>query len=151
MLDAYPVAKVQAARSEKNVRIISAGKCATIEDFIRDDCLHFEARLFRYIERKTIKLPILLSFSRRSNEDNAEKTFTVNISPGGAYVFTAGEWEVDDRVWIRLLDSDCEIPAIAGEIRWGIPWGEKVVIPGVGIRFKEVSEEQANVIFQLTH
>jgi hypothetical protein len=151
LLEAYPVAKVRAIPSRRNVAVISAGKClnqnSTIEEFISGECLRFEARSFRSKERKNINLPVIVSPSAAFAAEEIEKTFTVNISSGGLFIFSARKWKTGDNVWIQLKSlADNDTP-IVGEVRWGINWGKKFVIPGIGICFRKISEEQEKEIF----
>lgn len=150
LIRAYPVAKLRVIPSQNTLSLMCAGKCtasyATIEDFINGECLRFKARSFRSTTRKYINLPVLISPTAAFDAENTEKTFTVNISVGGFFVFSARRWNVGDKIWIRLADSVDKAPPIVGEVRWGIDWGQKSVIPGVGVRFKEISEEQVKEI-----
>ena len=151
LLMAYPVAKVRANPSRNSISVISAGKCTTqnptIEAFINGECLQFKARSFRSTERKPINLPLILSSLAGFDGDEAEKTFTVNISIGGFFIFTTRKWKNGDRVWIRQKKSADDNSPIVGEVRWVINWGEKYVIPGIGVSFTDISEAQEKEIF----
>jgi Tfp pilus assembly protein PilZ len=151
LLEAYPVAKVRAMPSRRTIAVISAGKCktqnSTIEEFINGECLQFKARSFRSKERKNINLPVILSSSAAFDAEETEKTFTVNVSSGGLFIFSARKWKVGESVWIQLKSSADNGVPIVGEVRWGIDWGRKFVIPGIGIRFTRISEEQDIEIF----
>lgn len=155
LLMAYPVAKVRANPSGNSISVISAGKCttlsSTIEAFINGECMRFEARSFRSTERKPINLPLILSSTAAFDADKTEKTFTVNISIGGFFIFTAKKWKIGDRVWIRQKNSADDVSPIVGEVRWVINWGEKSVIPGIGVSFTDICEAQEKEIFLAMH
>ncbi|QXE92975.1 PilZ domain-containing protein [Geomonas subterranea] len=102
--------------------------------FVQERCGTFPARCLRRFARKDSYLSLLLSRDGLPSTA-ALKTFTVNISQGGAFIQTTDPFAKTDRVWLRF-------PALAEEalqagVCWSIPWGGCRSIPGIGVMFDQ--------------
>lgn len=141
LLEVYPAGKVRISPSTSSVSVISAGKCRTkaktVEEFITEECGRFKARSCRSSERKPLNLAVILSSSAEFQVGDIEKSFTVNVSHGGCFVFSVRHWQVGDSVWIRLQKSAGGDTLMTGEVRWTVNWGESQVIPGIGVCFRK--------------
>ena len=125
LLQLYPHAKVKVVGSE--VRIL--GDSRSLQEFIQD-CRSFTPRVIRRSKRFTQYIGAFLS--RDSDFSSAEKTVTFNFSEGGCFMYSTGDWKVDDPVWLRFIENEC---VIRGTVRWHQPWGNNKKLPGIGIKF----------------
>jgi hypothetical protein len=143
LLEVYPVGKVRISPSRPGISLITAGKCiaqkSTVEEFITE-CTQFKARTCRSSERRHVHLPVTLSSSADFAPEDTEKTFTVNLSHGGCFVFSLKPWKVGDNVVIAIHRPAGADTILIGEVRWTIPWGTKEAIPGIGIRFRRIPD-----------
>lgn len=123
-----PVAKVRAKNGVVNA--IFCGKIrsqyATIEDFVRGECAD-KTRSLRQYERIPAIVPVIIS-----GAGHREKTVTINISEGGAFIFTVQPFAPGDTVSIASPQGD-----ISGVVRWVQHWGTAGAMPGIGVMFSE--------------
>jgi hypothetical protein len=111
---------------DNQVRILGHGM--TLEQFV-SDCRSAKPRTIRKSIRKIRHIALMLSADGVFTA--AEKTVTIDISAEGCFVFSAGEWGVGDRVWLRLLDNDC---VLTGTVCSWQPWGNNKKMPGIGVQ-----------------
>jgi Tfp pilus assembly protein PilZ len=116
-----------------------------MREFIEDACKSFNARKSRISPRKHVIMNVLLSTESHLVDDNAEKTFTVDISRGGAFIHTTQNIERGKTVWFRFYDLTDQSP-IKAEVCWSLAWGRQNLIPGIGVKFESMTEAQANDI-----
>lgn len=125
----------------------TAGDTATaLARFVHDRCSTFPARSLRRFARKDSYLSLLLQADAPSA--SPLKTFTVNISQGGAFVHTTTSFVKKDRVRLILPELAEEPPILAG-VCWSIPWGGCRSIPGVGVMFDGLTPRQADWLKQV--
>lgn len=125
LLQLYPHAKVKVVGTD--VRIL--GDSRSLRQFIQD-CRSFTPRIIRRSKRLTQYIGAFLSSD--SEFSVAEKTVTFNFSDEGCFVYSAADWKVGDRVWLRFIENECVVP---GTVRWLQPWGNNKKLPGIGIKF----------------
>jgi Tfp pilus assembly protein PilZ len=113
----------------------------TLCSFIETRCKPFTARSLRKFQRKDLVLSLLLSTRPECGESDCLKSFTANLSLGGAFVHTTTPQAKGERVWLRFLDLP-ELDPLEAEVCWCIEWGTCRSIPGIGVRFSSISEEQ---------
>ncbi|GFO64584.1 PilZ domain-containing protein [Geomonas paludis] len=109
---------------------------AALARFVQDRCGTFSARCLRRFARKDSYLSLLLSARDGLPGAVTVKTFTVNISQGGAFVHTTHPFAKADRVWLSFPELTGE-PAIEAGVCWSIPWGGCRSIPGIGVMFDQ--------------
>ncbi|MBJ6800336.1 PilZ domain-containing protein [Geomonas propionica] len=109
---------------------------AALTRFIQDRCGTFSARCLRRFARKDSYLSLLLSARDGLPGAVVVKTFTVNISQGGAFVHTTHPFARAERVWLSFPELAGEASIEAG-VCWNIPWGGCRSIPGVGVMFDQ--------------
>ncbi|MBU5636727.1 PilZ domain-containing protein [Geomonas sp. Red69] len=109
---------------------------AALARFVQDRCGSFSARCLRRFARKDSYLSLLLSSSTALCAAAPLKTFTVNISQGGAFVHTTHPFAKGDRVRLRFPELSGEAAIEAG-VCWCIPWGRCRSIPGIGVMFDQ--------------
>src|ERR1039457_2283166 len=119
-----------------------------LQHFIEKNCRDSIARKLRSSPRKDVVRSILLSGESGFTDKITDKKFSLNISEGGAFVHTMREFGQGDTVWLRFVDFVDQTPIKATVCRQ-VPWGQKNMIPGVGLKFESLSETQANEIEQI--
>ena len=113
--------------------------------FIEQRCRTFTPRTLRKFNRKDTFLSALLSTSGDCRIEQSLKTFTVNISRGGAFVHTTAPSSKNDVVWLHFPEAAGGGP-VKGTVCWQVPWGSSRSIPGIGVRFRFSSAEQEEQI-----
>lgn len=116
-----------------------------LRSFIEQRCRLFTPRTLRKFNRKETFLSAALSTSGDCGVEGSLKTFTVNISRGGAFVHTTMPFRKEDAVWLHFPDAAGGGP-VKGATCWQVPWGSSRAIPGIGVRFEFSSMEQEEQI-----
>lgn len=109
--------------------------------FVQKFCESFAPRRIRSSERSQLNLPALLSKSPLVGDLSSARSVTANISCGGCFLVSFEPWNAGDRGWLTLpgLKDSAPIPV---EICWVLPWGEGRALPGMGVRFIDLTESQ---------
>jgi Tfp pilus assembly protein PilZ len=155
-INCYPSLRVKWDAKKKSMNLspleqaFSADTRATLACFIAGRCKEFTARSMRRHPRKETIIDLLLSTCRDPGNGDVIKTFTVNISPGGAFVHTTLSLSDGDTVWLSFLETPDAAP-VEAVVRWQIKWGVCRGIPGIGLSFKFNSEEQAKVVKNMSN
>ena len=143
----YPSVRVKWDTRQKTMNLSpleqsgSADKETTLGYFIESRCKTFTARSLRRFPRKESFLSLLLSGCCDFPDDDTLKTFTANISLGGAFVHTTQSFAKGQTVWLRFVEMSPE--PIEAVVCWQIKWGGCRSIPGIGVSFVFRSQEQA--------
>lgn len=111
----------------------------TLKDFIDQECRSFKARKVRSSIRRNFHLNVMMSKNGDFSKENVIKTITLNISGGGCFLYNTEDMGGISNVWIILKELDDKRP-IHCEIRWIHAWGETMRIPGLGLKFLDISE-----------
>lgn len=106
-------------------------------------CKSFSARSLRRFNRKDSYLSLRLSAHSTDGPCTGVKTFTVNISRGGAFVHSCEPFGRGDQVWLSFPEDPAGEPVRAA-VCWSIAWGKGRAIPGIGVMFCHLSELQAS-------
>jgi Tfp pilus assembly protein PilZ len=69
------------------------------------------------------------------------KTVTANVSCGGCFLIKFDPWNVGDKGWLILPDLKDTAP-IPVEVCFVRSWGVHASLPGMGVRFVELSDAQ---------
>jgi Tfp pilus assembly protein PilZ len=145
----YPSLRVKWDARQKSMNLspleqsFSADTDATLAYFIENRCKPFTARSLRRFNRKETFLSVLFSTSRDFPDDDSIKSFTVNISQGGAFVHTTQPFVKGQAVWLRFVETPDAEP-LRAVVCWRIEWGARPGIPGIGVMFEFISEQQAD-------
>lgn len=144
LLDVFPVVQLNLDKTTGEVRSLFFGQSKggeSIDDFLKNQCSSFEARSIRSDSRKDLNLNILLSETGNHCEADAVRSITLNISKGGCFLYSTREWELQSPV--SFIIKELPDPGfIDAEVRWQIPWGSAMRIPGIGIKFIHIGEAQ---------
>ncbi|MFV0422190.1 PilZ domain-containing protein [Oleidesulfovibrio sp.] len=133
------------ARPDKNSGLAVLGHDGNPEEailhFLTDKCASFSARTARRENRVDIHYNILLSTSPLFPPQSTVKTITMNISILGCFVFLTADWQVDTQVWLQFVDLKDKTPIVAKTTQVQ-RWGKGFRVPGIGLEFISVSDEQ---------
>jgi Tfp pilus assembly protein PilZ len=147
----YPVLRVKWENKKKKINLspleqsFSPNTETALEFFVENRCKPFPARSLRRHARKNNHLNVLLSRDGSFSDHTTLKSFTLNISWTGVFVFTTEPMEKELEVWLRFIEFP-DLEPIAATVRWSLAWGEGRSIPGVGLRFERLSEAQVRVV-----
>lgn len=144
LADNFPVLQLNYEEQTGEVRSFYFSKlegAESLEDFINKECRNFTARIIRSSPRKKIHYNALLTRADGPADYPVEKSFTVDVSKGGCFLFSAQSWEMNETVFFTLKELSDQT-SIAGEVRWKREWGVSMHIPGIGVEFKRITEKQ---------
>jgi len=144
----FPVAHLNLERKTGEIRLFYSGQKAgaTLENFINRECRSFTPRILSSRVRKQIHFNVVLSKNKEFRDEHCERTVTVDISGGGCFVFSIGDWKPGDSAWLSIKELHDNTP-ICGLVRWCLKWGEEMRVPGIGLKFTEITELQLKEIY----
>ena len=101
------------------------------------------------LPRDRIHLNLNTLLSRSDNMASAERTVSIDFSTGGCFLFCVDdEVKLQSSVWISLLNLNDPSP-IFSTVCWKREWGMTNEIPGIGIRFNEMTKQQKEEIISI--
>ncbi len=149
--DNFPVMRLSYKASE-GIRCIPTGKFSghgnSLDSFFKGSCLNFTARSLRGTKRANKVLNVLLNRDINSPKSHLEKSVALNFSAEGCFLYSVSRWKKGDHLWLAFMELAEKTP-IKSEVLWVVPWGVKSQMPGIGLKFLSLSEEQADQIDEL--
>jgi hypothetical protein len=149
IIEVFPIIQLKWDDESKVIRTISLSKSQnsdSLADFVSTECEAFSPRAIRLNVRKSIHFNTIICREEKMTEKNIEKTVTINASKGGCFLFSVQDWSRSLQVWL-IINELQDKTAISGDIRWKMEWGKTMMIPGIGINFKQI---KANQLEELT-
>ncbi|MBM4054864.1 MAG: PilZ domain-containing protein [Planctomycetes bacterium] len=149
ILEKFPVLTLKWDAKENAVRTYYPGQHklgSRLDDFIKNQCLSFDARRISTEKRIDINFSVLLSREKVFREEHLERTITINVSHGGCFIFSNQNWNMHSDVWFIVKGLNDETP-IHGTVVWFLEWGKGIQIPGIGVRFLEIKDTQIKELF----
>ena len=149
ILGRFPVIQVNFDPHTRRIRALLHGqheRTASLEDLIRQNCWHTPARKLRSEERKPLHYNVLLSIQRHFDPQTLIRTVTMDVSLNGCFLFTSARFQIGARVWMRIMDLYDKTP-VSGIVRHKHNWGEALIIPGIGVEFESIKEDQRRALF----
>ena len=146
LLDHYPVLQSRIIPGSCKMQTLAFGKAArdiSLDAFLTEECPRFNARKLRAGSRRRIHFNILLSRTGSFAMDDLERTVTVNASKDGCFILSTAEWSKHSSIAFIFRDLTIKTPVV-GEIRWRVPWGRKMKMPGIGIKYEDIQASQLN-------
>ncbi len=140
----FPVAHLNFEEKTGRIRSLHYGRASknkTLEAFIKEECRSFIARPIRLSPRKKFHFNVLLSKTGDFIEKGIDRTVTINVSKGGCFIYSVDNLQNGAKVMMVFKELEDQNP-ILGEVRWKLLWGEAMEIPGVGVKFENISEGQ---------
>jgi len=144
LLEQFPLAQLKFEEATGAIRSLNVGQARgneTVEAFINEECRPFPARPIRSSVRKNIHFNALISKNGTPSEEGGIQTVTMNVSQGGCFLYSTEYWEIGGKVSIIFRGLEDQRP-ITGEVRWQVPWGKTMQIPGIGVKFEDISTAQ---------
>ena len=144
LLEHYPVLQARVIPDSDQIQALPFGKAkmdASLDSFLTVECSSFEARCIRSAVRHHIHFNILLSENGGFAPNDVERTVTLDVSRNGCFIVTPYKWPDHGSVPFIIKELSTATP-IVGEIRWEIPWGQSMQIPGIGVRFEDIQPSQ---------
>ncbi len=147
ILGNFPMAQLKLERKTGKISVFLYGqrRGGFIEEFLYKECLSFKPRKFRYHVRKQIHFNVMFIDAPEPDSGKNARSITMNVSKGGCFIFSAGPFERGDEIRFVLKELSDHTP-ISGVIRYRIAWGDAMRVPGVGVEFTDIKEEQLNEI-----
>lgn len=151
LINLYPVLRVKWNSRKKEICLspleqsFSPDTATTLRFFIDSRCRPFPPRRLRSQNRKNYNLHVLLTVDGTDVDEIPTRTFTLNISRGGVFVHTCRSFAKGDAVSLRFVEFP-DLPPFAATVRWSVPWGGSRSVPGVGLRFDTLTEEQQKML-----
>ncbi|HBA89410.1 MAG TPA: PilZ domain-containing protein [Geobacter sp.] len=155
-INLFPVLRVKWDARYKRMKLspLEQGYCPDTETalryFLENRCKAFPARSLRNHTRKQINLSLLYCVEETFSEEHAHRSFTINLSLRGAFLHTMLPLREGQRVWLRFLEFADRSP-LAATVRWSRPWGVTRCIPGAGVQFEGLTEEQEQEIGKILY
>jgi PilZ domain len=144
VIEQFPVAQLNFEEKTGKIRSFhygQASKSETLEAFIIEECRSFAPRPIRSSPRENFHFNILLSKTGNVIEKEIDRTVTINISKGGCFIYSVDNLQNGEKVTMVFKELEDQRPILV-EVRWKILWGEAMQIPGIGVKFEDISEDQ---------
>lgn len=152
VIEVYPVVRLNWDEAGQHVQALYFGQSRsadqTVEGFIEWQCAPFEARTLRGNDRVPVHARVLLFKDGGLDPDLAERSVTLNLSTGGAYLLSFSDWSDDDLVWLVMPRLADQTP-IGGQVKWSVKWQGKGGLPGIGVEFTDISSTQSDRIREI--
>lgn len=116
--------------------------------FVQKYCAPFIQRMLRTSERSQQNLSALLTRALPVENTFDARTATTNLSPGGCFLISFEPWLIGDRGWLFLSELNDTKP-IRVEVCWIRLWGERCSLPGMGVRFIDLTVSQKTELNRL--
>jgi hypothetical protein len=144
-LDAMPSATLNFDTGRGLIRLLmlnqSHGTARTLEEFTKL-CSSFQPKIIYPLNQSAVHLNAVIS-PGPDFEGDIERTFTMDISGGGCFLFTArlSGYQPEDMVWIDFVGLANRSP-ILGKVCWKCEWGVSHAVPGIYVSFESILEDQ---------
>lgn len=151
LLEQFPLAQLNFNEKTGHVRSFHFGQASgseTLDAFINEECRSFSARQLRLTRRAEENFNVLLIPVDDSLALETDRTVTINVSTGGCFLYFVDGLRIGSRIKMVYQELEDQTP-ILGEVRWQILWGKIMQIPGVGIRFVDIRENQLEEICRI--
>lgn len=148
ILDLFPVIQLKYDRNTGTIKTLYFGQSTgggTVEEFIQKECQAFKPRSIRLNKRNKVHFNVLLSISKDFSRNETERTVTMDVSKGGVQIYSVNGSKAGRRASFIIKELEDNRP-ILGEVMWKRPWGERMQIPGIGVKFVDISDDQLRII-----
>ncbi|MDD2309451.1 MAG: PilZ domain-containing protein [Desulfuromonadaceae bacterium] len=148
----FPALRLKCNESTGEIRTLPFGTAypgnTSPAVFVQKYCTAFVARKIRTSERSRLHLPALLGWSLPLENLSVARSVTASISRGGCFLVSFAPWLVGDRGWLVLpdLNDTTPIPVEVCSIRL---WGECNSLPGMGVKFIDLTGAQKDELGRL--
>lgn len=139
-IESFPVLRVNYLPETDELRGLGS-----MESFFKTVKEDFMPRTIRRNVRVTLHFPVLLSRLLDRNMEQAEKTYTLNVSDSGLFIFTVADWQEERWGWVVLPHLEDETPILVRKA-WSRPWGKKA-LSGIGVLFARMKKSQRDNLY----
>ncbi|MBW1782167.1 MAG: PilZ domain-containing protein [Deltaproteobacteria bacterium] len=153
ILEQFPMAQLKYEEKTGSIGAlyyVQSGESRTLDKFINEECRTFKARPIRSSVRKEVNFNVIISKTGDFSDDSCERTVTIDVSMGGCFIYSTGNWKASNSVTFLIKELSDSRPAL-GEVRWVNPWGKAMQIPGIGVKFEDIGENQLKEICKKGH
>ncbi len=137
-LKPFPVLRVNVQQTESGPELRPLG---SMEQFLGTVCPEFLARTVRAGVRIQLHLPVLVAEIGDPELAGAEPTYSLDVSQGGMFLFSARERTGAEWVRLKFPFLEDDTPFI-GHIRWRKSWGGLFEPSGIGLMFMDMRDGQ---------
>jgi hypothetical protein len=142
LVELFPALRIKCNESTGEIRTLPFGSSypgnLAPAVFVQTYCSTFVQRNIRSGERASQHLPALLNRLCTESADSVMRSVTVNICCRGCFLISFEPWAVGEQGWLTLPELHDSTP-IAVEVCWIRPWGDHHFLPGMGVRFIDLS------------
>jgi hypothetical protein len=141
----FPALRLKCNESSGEIRTLPFGSTfsgsTSPAEFVKKYCSSFVQRKIRTCERTLVNMPALLNRTLPVENVSSARTVTSSMSYIGCFLVSFEPWIVGERGWLVLpeLKDDTPVPV---EIRSIRAWGEYRSLPGMGVKFIDLTESQ---------
>ncbi len=148
LVENFPISHLQQDDKTDEIRCFHFNRKhgSSLLDFINSQCRNFIPQKIRADTRLEIHLPVLIY--KHLDDKRPERSATKDISPGGCFIFSSRRRKQGEAIWLRFKGISDHQPIIA-QIQTVIQWGQSRQIPGIGLKFKDLSPRQAAGLAEL--
>lgn len=109
--------------------------------FVQTYCRSVHPRYVRASERSLVNLSALLSRTVPHANGLSDRSVTAHVSCSGCFLVSFDFWLIGERGWLTLPQLSDSAP-ISVEVCSLRKWGECRSLPGIGVRFIDLTEAQ---------
>lgn len=116
--------------------------------FVQTHCISFLQRRIRTCERSLLNMSALLRRSFPQDNNSGVRSVTAHISCNGCFLVCFEPWNIGEDGWLTLLGLQDNAP-IPVEISSVSLWGEVRSLPGMGVKFIQLTNIQKRELGRL--
>ncbi|MFH0784121.1 MAG: PilZ domain-containing protein [Pseudomonadota bacterium] len=142
LVEKFPTAHVRVDGSTDEIRCFYIGLRQdgnALFDFINDQCCNSKPQKIRAFVRVGASVPVLLY--RHPQSKRPVRSITLDISSGGCFIVTTHHWREGQEIFLRFPELST-ITSVRAQIRTVVLWGKGRQIPGIGVKFLDLSMAQ---------
>ena len=118
----------------------------TLDEFLAE-CRAFQARPVRSKDR--VEVYLHLELAEAQDMDDPERTATTNVAEKECFAVTGREHACGSTLWVRFAEMEDQTPIRARVCRQA-SWGQARYLPGVGLKFLELTPSQQEFLKLVT-
>ncbi len=146
VMEVYPTLRLRWDPEAKDIRTLMSGagvgQKISIEYFVNTYCSVFHPQALRLQRRQVVYCSVVSANNADIAIADTLRTIIADISVGGCFLYSAYPIAIGTVLWLRFVDMVDDTP-IKCEVMWGREWGKTKMIPGAGLKFVEITDEQA--------
>ncbi len=149
VLERFPVLRLLYNPEQGGMRGVTLGgtvqQARDLEAFLLEQCAGFTPRSFRMAERQAAICNVLTLEQPDQPPAEGQRAVTRNVSEAGCFLISCRDFAQGQQLWLVFKELADHEP-IAATVRWTQPWGEAMRLPGAGVSFDSLSENQQRAL-----